>query len=85
MDVRSVSTASRLVDGGRLYVDTDEGERGSAGPLYPAYTDADHTDRYGYVCGACESPSVAMDPMGRIECVDCGNSCGPSQWDAAYL
>lgn len=68
-----------------LYLATDESERGATGPFYPAYTDTDRTDRYGYVCGSCNSTNVGMDPMGRVECSDCGNSRKPTRWDAAYL
>jgi ribosomal protein S18 acetylase RimI-like enzyme len=69
----------------QLYLATDERERGSEGPFYPAYTDTDRTERYGYVCGPCNSTNVGMDPMGRLECSDCGNARKPTRWDAAYL
>jgi len=68
-----------------LHLATDERERGSAGPFYPAYTDTDRNERYGYVCGVCNGTNVGMDPMGRIECSDCGNARKPTRWDAAYL
>lgn len=75
----------RSVDDDRIYVATDDHTRGSAGPFYVAYSDAEHTERYGYVCGRCESLAVGMDPMGRLACRDCPNSRKPTRWDAAYL
>lgn len=72
-------------DTDQLYLATDERERGSNGPFYPAYTDTDRSERYGYVCGPCNSTAVGMDPMGRLECSDCGNARKPTRWDAAYL
>ena len=69
----------------QLYLATDEREQGSAGPFYPAYSDADRNERYGYVCGCCDSTAVGMDPMGRIKCSDCSNARKPTNWDAAYL
>ena len=72
-------------DADQLYLATDERERGSNGPFYPAYTDTDRSERYGYVCGSCNSEEVGMDPMGRLECSDCGNARKPTRWDAAYL
>lgn len=84
MDFRSNGVDDGSIADG-LYLATDERERGSAGPLYPAYSDADHTDRYGFVCGSCDSTAVQMGPMGRLECSDCGNARPPTEWDAAYL
>ncbi|WP_253736251.1 DUF5816 domain-containing protein [Halohasta salina] len=84
MDFRSNGVDDGSVEDG-LYLATDERERGSAGPLYPAYSDADRTDRYGFVCGSCDSTAVQMGPMGRLECADCGNARKPTGWDAAYL
>jgi len=75
----------RTVDAEQIYVATDELRRGSAGPFYIAYSDAAHTERYGYICGQCDSPAVGMDPMGRLACSDCHNSRKPTQWDSAYL
>jgi len=84
MDFVSPPTTDRTPDG-QLYLATDERKRGSTGPFYPAYTDTDRNERYGYVCGPCNSTNVEMDPMGRLECSDCGNARKPTQWDAAYI
>ncbi|MFD1640956.1 GNAT family N-acetyltransferase [Halohasta litorea] len=85
-DDREASTLATVEsDAAQLYLATDERERGSNGPFYPAYTDTDRTERYGYVCGSCNSTEVGMDPMGRLECNDCGNARKPTRWDAAYL
>lgn len=72
-------------DSEQLYVATDEHDRGSVGLFYAAYSDTDRTERYGYVCGNCNSANVGMDPMGRLECSDCGNTRKPTRWDSAYL
>jgi hypothetical protein len=72
-------------DGQTLYVDSTDVERGKQGPFYVAFADSDHTRRWGYVCGNCESTRTAMDSMGRIECDSCGNVRKPTRWDAAYL
>ncbi|SEJ32728.1 Ribosomal protein S18 acetylase RimI [Halohasta litchfieldiae] len=84
-DGEEPTLSSFETDAEQLYIATDERERGSAGPFYPAYTDTDRNDRYGYVCGPCNSTDVGMDPMGRLECSDCGNARKPTRWDAAYL
>lgn len=84
MDFVSPPTPDPTADQ-QLYLATDERERGSAGPFYPAYIDDDRSQRYGYVCGRCDSTAVEMGPMGRLECSDCGNARKPTRWDAAYL
>jgi ribosomal protein S18 acetylase RimI-like enzyme len=85
-DDREASSLSTVEsDADQLYLATDERERGSNGPFYPAYTDTERTERYGYVCGSCNSADVGMDPMGRLECSACGNARKPTRWDAAYL
>lgn len=71
-------------DGATLYVDRDERERGSDAPFYGVYATSDRTDRWGYLCGNCESLDTAMDPMGRIVCTDCPNARKPTEWDAAH-
>ena len=70
--------------GATLHVDFEAGERGSLAPFYAAYADAEHTDRYGYLCGNCEGTSVAVDTMDAMECLDCPNRRKPVRWDAAY-
>lgn len=67
-----------------VYVDTDDGERGSAGDFQPVYADAAGTTRWGYRCEACESFDNAIDTMGRIVCNECPNVRKPDEWDAAH-
>jgi ribosomal protein S18 acetylase RimI-like enzyme len=71
--------------GDSVHVDLSESERGARGPFYLAYADPDHGERYGYVCGNCESLDVVVDTMDRLECNACGNRSKPTRWDAAYL
>jgi hypothetical protein len=80
-----VLTAAVQTADGTGYAAYNERADGSVAPFYVVYTDSDRTERYGYICGACGSLGVGMDPMGRLECDDCANSRKPSQWDAAYL
>lgn len=77
-----VMDAIPTTDGRTVYVDREEAERGSKGPFFVVYTDADAESRYGYLCGNCESVDNAMDAMGRIECNVCGNIRKPTEWDA---
>ena len=72
-------------DGTAVYVGYDEGQRASLAPFYPTYLDPDRVDRYGYVCGNCESTAISVDSMDRVECESCGNRRKPVRWDAAYL
>ncbi len=72
-------------EGTTVYVAFEERQTGNAGPFYPVYTDSEHEEPYGWFCGECDSFSVAMDAMERLECNDCGNSRKPSRWDSAYL
>lgn len=78
-------TPKTVADGTTVYVDRDEREEGDLGPFYVAYTDRSQSEQFGYVCGACQSESVTMGPMGRIACAECGNRRGATEWDAAYL
>jgi ribosomal protein S18 acetylase RimI-like enzyme len=71
--------------GQTLYVAVGEAVRGSRGPFFAVYADGDAEERYGWVCGEDDSLNVAMDPMERLECNDCGNRSKPARWDAAYL
>lgn len=77
-------TAVRTEDGQTLHVDDSDGDRGSKGPFFVAYTDGDKRERWGWYCSHCRSLATAMDPMGRIECTDCGNVRKPTEWDAAH-
>ncbi len=72
-------------DGETVYIAFEESDRGSDAPFYAVYSDEEHTERYGYLCGACESLRVAVDTMDRIECQTCENRRRPTRWDAAYL
>ncbi|WP_418282706.1 GNAT family N-acetyltransferase [Halorubrum sp. DTA98] len=71
-------------DGDTVYVAFERSDRGSLAPFYAVYSDEDHEDRYGYLCGNCESTNVAIDTMDRVECLDCSNRRKPTRWDAAY-
>lgn len=73
------------VDGESVYVSYSEAERGSNGPLYQAYSDADREQKYGYFCGACHSFDVSMNTMGVVECNQCENRRKATRWDASYL
>lgn len=74
-----------LDDGSAVFVDREDPERGSQGPFFPVYRDADREQRYGFCCGNCGGFDVAVNTMERIECNDCGNFRKPTRWDAAYL
>jgi GNAT superfamily N-acetyltransferase len=75
----------QLADGETVYVAFDEADRASKGPLYVVYHDRDRSEKRGWFCSACGSFEVAMEPMGRAECNECGNRRKPTRWDAAYL
>lgn len=75
-------------DGQRVYIDSDDDNSGSEGPIFHAYTDKDLTDPYGYYCANCGSLEVMMDDMTRMECTDCGNSHASRStgtYDSSYL
>lgn len=72
-------------DGDELVVATDDRTRGSGAPFFAVYRDPDRERRYGWFCAGCESVATVMDPMGRIECTDCGNARPATRWDAGYL
>lgn len=69
-----------------LYVDHSAGETGSKAPFYVAYgaEAATEEDRYGFLCGNCETTDNAMGTMGRIVCNACGNVRKPEEWDAVH-
>ncbi|SFS75243.1 GNAT family N-acetyltransferase [Halostagnicola kamekurae] len=75
----------REIDGENVYVSYGEAVRGSKSPFYPAYGTDELEDRYGWLCGNCDSIDNAMDTMGRIECNSCGNRRKATRWDASYL
>ncbi len=72
-------------DGETVYVALDERERGTVAPFYMVYKDRERQSAYGYCCANCESLSVTMSTMGRMECGDCENRRSATRWDAAYL
>lgn len=71
--------------GNTVYVDFEVSERGSSAGFHPVFTEEDGEHRYGYYCENCNTLANAMDPMGRIECDNCGNVRKATRWDAAYL
>jgi len=71
-------------EGDALYVDHEEGERGSKGPFLVVYRNPDASRRWGYFCSHCESFDTAMDSMGRVQCNACHNVKKPDEWDAAH-
>ncbi|MDY6817762.1 MAG: GNAT family N-acetyltransferase [Halobacteriales archaeon] len=72
-------------EGQELFVDHDDADRGSKGLFLALYADTERERRYGYYCENCRSPVTVMDPMGGLECRECGNAAKPSRWDAAYI
>ena len=79
MRLEQVETAA-----GTLHVNRTSGRNGSKGPFFRAYRDEAGDDRWGYLCGNCETADNAVDTMGRIECNRCGNIRKPEEWDAAH-
>lgn len=72
-------------EGRTLYVDHDDSDRGSKGPMYVVYLEEGRERRYGYSCGNCGTLVVSMDSMGKMECDECGNVRKPTRWDATYM
>jgi ribosomal protein S18 acetylase RimI-like enzyme len=72
-------------EGDRLYVDRNDSDRGSKGPFYVVYSDEKQETLYGYSCGNCATLVLALDSMGKMECVECGNLRKPTRWDATYM
>lgn len=73
------------VNGQTVYVNYNEGVKGSKAPFYTAHLNESAEDPYGWFCGNCNSLNNAMDAMGRIECNECGNRRKATRWDASYL
>lgn len=65
-----------------IEIDWAESTNGTEGPFYPAYADG---EKYGLLCGNCETVDVAVGPMGRFICNRCENTHKPMDWDRAYL
>jgi hypothetical protein len=72
------------LDGRTHYVDCEQTVRGSKGPFFVVYTDERAEQRWGYLCGNCETVDNAMDAMGRLKCNHCANIKKPDEWDAAH-
>ncbi len=75
----------REVDGETVFAHLGEADRGSNGDFHPVYRTRDRDDLVAWLCSACGAIDNAMDPMGRLECNECGNTRKPTRWDAAYL
>ena len=71
-------------DDERRFVDRRDGKRGHEGPFYVVYADERGTERWGFLCGNCETIDNAVDSMGRIHCNECGNRTKAEEWDAAH-
>lgn len=72
-------------DGEALHVDYAGGETGTQAPLYPTYMDESLDERYGWLCGNCNSAETSMGSSGRIECAGCENARKATRWDDSYL
>lgn len=72
-------------DGDALFVDYAGGERGTEAPMYPVFVDEELADRWGFLCGNCESTATSMDASGRVKCEQCGNTRTATRWDDSYL
>jgi ribosomal protein S18 acetylase RimI-like enzyme len=72
-------------DGQDLFVDQNDGDRGSKAEFYIVYGSDQRENRWGYFCSNCENLVSSMDAMGRMQCDSCGNRRRPTRWDAAYL
>ena len=82
------TTTATTDDGQRVFVDLDDRTSGTAGPLFRTYSDADHTEAYGYYCSNCGSLAVSADTADRLECQSCGNDSATrstEDYDDAYL
>jgi ribosomal protein S18 acetylase RimI-like enzyme len=73
------------LDGDPVYAYLGEADRGSGGDFHPVYRTRGREDLVAWFCTACGAIDNAMDPMGRLECNECGNTRKPTRWDAAYL
>ena len=81
-------TTAVRTDDTEVYLDREEVESGTDAPFVVTYTDAEHTERYGYYCGNCGSLDTVVDESEQIECSDCGNSHVPRSgevYDGSYL
>jgi len=73
-------------DGDEKYLDREEPQTGREAPFFPAYSDAQFDDRYGFYCGNCGSLDVQVDEMDRSKCTNCGNvHADKDDYDASYL
>ncbi|AQL41577.1 hypothetical protein BV210_02090 [Halorientalis sp. IM1011] len=73
-------------DGEEKYLDRDDPQTGREALFFPAYSDSQFDDRYGFYCGNCGSLDVQVDEMERSECTNCGNvHAAKDDHDASYL
>lgn len=72
-------------DGIERFVAGEERIPGREAPFFAIYSEADHSDLYGYFCSNCGSTNVAADGLDRVECGECGNLHLADQWDDSYL
>lgn len=73
------------VGGQERYVDRDDPESGTLGPMFPVFTDEAREDLYGFYCGNSGTFTDEVDEQGRIRCGECGNVHRPDDWDSSYL
>lgn len=77
--------STQTADDRRVYVDRHQVVPGTRASFRVVHTEPDRETRYGFFCSNCDVLANAIDPMGRIECTECGNVRKAQQWDAAYL
>lgn len=65
-----------------IEIDWADESRGTVASFFPAFR---NDERYGLLCGKCQTLDVMVDTMGRVKCTECGNEHKPREWDAAYL
>lgn len=75
-------------DGQQVYVDRDHEESGTEDSFFPAYEDAEFTERFGFYCANCGSVDISVDTVDRMRCGECGNSHASrssESYDDSYL
>ena len=85
---RDGRTVAETDDGTEVYLDRETIESGVKGPFVAAYTDAERTERYGYLCSNCGSLDTVVGEAERIECADCANTHAERSaeaYDDSYL
>jgi len=76
--------AATTEEGRTLYIDREDGKKGSKGPFHVVYAGDDGDSRWGYYCDNCGTFDTAMDSMGRVQCNRCSNITRAEEWDAAH-